>query len=248
VHVRDALLPGECQVWWARPADACPPLHVLLSADERQRLAGIRQAEDRDRFLVGCAISRLVLAAYLGQAPADVAVDRACAWCGAPHGKPRLLRTPSPSVEWSVSHSGERVVVGFALGMPVGLDTERLSPDLPIDQMASDVLTPRELGVLQALPAEWRIAAFVTYWARKEAVTKATGHGLTIPPNSFEVSEPDAAPRLLSAPWDPSLTERISMHDLNHGADSITSLAVIGDCQRVLTRDGSALIRQWCAR
>ena len=57
-----------CEVWWARP-DAARPWHrELFTADELGRADAYRRPEDRDRFTVGCATSRLVLGRLLGLA------------------------------------------------------------------------------------------------------------------------------------------------------------------------------------
>ena len=249
----DHLPTGKCHVWWARPTDANPLLQVLLDTDEHQRWTALRRADDRDRFLVGCAMTRLALARYLDQAPDQIAIDRACEWCARPHGKPRLANAPAPRIEWSVSHSGERVGVAFTFGVPVGLDVEQCRPDVSIEELAPEVLTPPELGVFATIPSQRRVAAFFTYWTRKEAVAKATGRGLTLPLNTFEVSEPTTDARLVTSPWDSSLAASVTMHDLSLDAEYAACVALIGErserserseCSRVMTRDGSALLRQ----
>jgi 4'-phosphopantetheinyl transferase len=176
----------------------------------------------------------------------QVRIDRACEWCARPHGKPRLANVPAPCIQWSVSHAGERIGVAFAFGTLVGLDVEERNPGVSIEEMAPHVLSPREQGSFAAIPSERRLAAFFTYWTRKEAVVKATGRGLTIQPETFEVSEPEAEPRLLTSPWEPGLAGRVSMHDLPVDAGYAACVALIGDCSRVVIRDGSALIQEWC--
>src|SRR5204863_7529437 len=125
-----------------------------LASDEQVRLAAPRRMADRDRFLVGCAMTRLALARYLGRAPDQIRIDRACEWCAKPHGKPRLANAPARCIQWSVSHAGERVGVAFVFGTLVGLDVEECKPDLSIDEMAPHVLTPRELDIFGAIPGD----------------------------------------------------------------------------------------------
>src|SRR5215218_6453685 len=139
-----ALTPGHCHVWWARPGDAHVRLHTLLDATERERLSTMRREIDRNRFTVGCALVRLALAAYLSQPPARIGISRTCADCGLPHGKPHLADGAWVSIEFSVSHAADRIVAAFALGTPVGVDVERVVPELPLGEVTRLVLTQEE--------------------------------------------------------------------------------------------------------
>ncbi|HJY00070.1 MAG TPA: hypothetical protein VJ351_04565, partial [Streptosporangiaceae bacterium] len=78
------------EIWWARRQDAAPRLAGLLDDAEQERWAAYRREADRERFLVGCALAKTVVAASTGQRPAQVSFDRACHQCGQPHGKPSV--------------------------------------------------------------------------------------------------------------------------------------------------------------
>jgi 4'-phosphopantetheinyl transferase len=52
---------GTVHVWWARRLDASDRQAGLLDDTERQRWAAYRRDEDRERFLVGCALAKTVL-------------------------------------------------------------------------------------------------------------------------------------------------------------------------------------------
>ncbi len=97
------LAEGTAQVWWARVQDAAPHHAAVLDQAERRRLAAYRRQEDRDRFLVGCALAKTVLGACTGRRPEEVSFDRTCRHCGQPHGKP-VINGGGP--EHSVAHSG----------------------------------------------------------------------------------------------------------------------------------------------
>src|SRR5207253_8090188 len=117
--------------------------------------------------------------------------DRRCTECGKPHGKPRVL-ADEMVLDASISHSGNRVAVALSTGGPVGIDVEELAPDpVGVPQLA---LSPTELKRLQALPPQDQEIGFITMWVRKEAVLKATGHGLRIPPDQVELSGPHEDP------------------------------------------------------
>ncbi|MFD0025475.1 4'-phosphopantetheinyl transferase family protein [Streptomyces sp. NPDC058382] len=65
-----------------------------------------------------------------------------------------------------------------AAPFPVGVDAEAIR-ELPVDELARNVLTPRERESVLAAPAGLlRSRAFLRCWTRKEAVLKATGVGI----------------------------------------------------------------------
>jgi 4'-phosphopantetheinyl transferase len=223
-------------VWWARPSMAGPRLQHLLDPLERRRLAGLARQSDRDRFVAGCGILRLLLSGYLDQPPESVVIVRTCRTCGGPHGKPRL--TGSSRLRLSLAHAGGRLVIAVALGHRVGVDVEPVRPDLAVGELTGQALTPGEAAELArsgggAHPAE----RFLTYWTRKEATLKAIGLGLVVPLRSFRVSGPGEPPRITAWPAAPGLARRISLHDLGPGAGHVASLAVAGACRQVVERE-----------
>lgn len=237
---------GDCQVWWARPADANPRLVTLLDGDERDRWRALRRLIDRDRFLVGCGLTKLALATYLARSPTEIAILRTCPECGKPHGKPGLAVTWPGQIQFSISHAGDRVVVAFASTTPLGVDVEQVRPEISVDMLTPQVLTPVEAEALGELGDEDRTVGFFVYWTRKEAVAKATGRGLAMPLTSFSVSDP-REPAHVTWTEDPELARQVSLHDLDPGPGHVASLAVIGHCRRIVVRDGSALIARYAA-
>jgi 4'-phosphopantetheinyl transferase len=232
--------PGTAHVWWARRQDAAARHAELLDETERQRLTAYRREEDRERFLVGCALAKTVLAGYTGRRPADIRFDRTCGECGQPHGKPAFK-----DLEHSVSHSGELVVVAVARD-PVGVDVEQLDGrtralggDGDPRALARLVLAGQERAALDAVAPAGRPRAFLVAWTRKEAVTKASGEGLRIPFGDVIVAQD----RLVSWPG-PQPPETVSLRDLEAEAGYVAALAVIGPCGTVLARDGSVLLER----
>ena len=161
--------------------------HVdLLDPHERGRLAKLRLPADRARFVTAAALLRLVVAAELKADPADVRVDRSCDRCGGPHGKPRI---PTSGLHVSVSHSGDLAAVALTRAGPVGIDVEAKSPR-DVDALTATVLSPSEV---LTHPDD-----FYVYWCRKEAVVKATGAGLRVPPVDVVVSDAREPARLMT--------------------------------------------------
>jgi 4'-phosphopantetheinyl transferase len=234
---------GCAEVWWARRQDAAPGLAGLLDQAERERWAAFRRDADRERFLVGCALAKAVVAAGTGREPAWVRFDRACRQCGRPHGKPAVV---GGGPELSVTHSGDLVAVAVAAA-PVGVDVEQLDgrPRAPGGgdpaALARMVLAEDERAALAAVPADGRVRAFLVAWTRKEAVTKAQGDGLRVPFGDVIVAADAAGPRLAAWPY-PQDPRSVSLFDLDPGPGYVAALAVLGRCDAVRDRDGSALL------
>jgi 4'-phosphopantetheinyl transferase len=218
------LLPGRCQVWWARPADAHPAHLALLSDVERDRHEKLVRPADRARFLAAATLLRLVVGAHQGLPPAAVRLDRRCADCDRQHGKPRPLGT---DLAVSVSHSDDRVAVACGLFAEVGVDVEGARALSDLDSLSERVLHPTERLRLPSGDPDRRREAFLTYWTRKEAVVKTTGDGLRAELSEVTVSGPEEAPRLVAYPGRPELPERFSMAQLAPGDGHLAAVAVL---------------------
>lgn len=167
------------RTWWASPsaadgaADRC-----LLSPAELLRRDRLRQQADRDRFTTAWALVRRTLAGLTGVPPTALAFDRSCEHCGHPaHGRPRLAMG-GPS--FNLSHSADRVLLAVCDTGRVGADVEATGRD--ITRLAGRVLHP----------ADARVAGteLLRVWVRKEAIVKASGHGLALPMSSIELRRP----------------------------------------------------------
>jgi len=232
--LRAALERGECHIWWASPDDCRPDLVSLLDGVEHERFGRLQRSRDRERFVVGAALARTMVAGYVGTSPRDIGFDRTCPECGAPHGKPRVLGG-DPAVELSISHSGARVAVALALGTPVGVDVECGARDAAGTLvLVDDVLRSEEARRLRALPPQDQAAGFLTYWTRKEALLKAIGEGLRVPLASFAVTGPGEPGRVLAWPTRPYMCERATLTDLQPGAGHVACLAVLDGARRVV--------------
>jgi 4'-phosphopantetheinyl transferase len=238
----------RCDVWWARPAPATERLLAMLDGVERERYGNYRQEIDRLRFLTGRALIRTVAGRELGIEPERVVLDSSCYDCGKPHGKPRVV-TGSSSVaapEVSISHSGSLVVlavVGSAGDTaPVGVDVEQIRT-AEVDDLARIAFSPTERAAFGALPAGDRQGAFFTYWARKEAVVKATGKGMSVAMSAFTLSAHDAPPRVLASGVSEVDPAAVQLADLTPSHDYRASVAVLGaDSITVTEQDADPLI------
>lgn len=156
-----------------------PRPEVLTASDHeyvRSRPAGRRSQSE-----TALALLRTVLA-VCAPAAARAEISRG-------DGKP-VLRCDG--IDYSVSHSSERVAVAVGLGRRVGVDVQRVEPRWDGTAMAALVLTPAEIrrvteparpGSSSAVSGsrstrEVSATEFAEAWARKEALVKLTGEGI----------------------------------------------------------------------
>jgi 4'-phosphopantetheinyl transferase len=239
----DAIPPlraGCCQLWWGRASAAGPHLLELLDEDEHRRHARFLRAEDRALFLVAHALTRIVAGGHVAVAP------RAIRYCRqtAEHDKPRFAGEAA-ELEFSISHSGERVVVAVSATAALGVDVERVRSQTVEPSLLESVLCAPEQRELAAMAPATQAWAFCHYWTRKEAVLKATGDGLAVSPTQIMVTPPTRAPALVrwSGPQRPAAA--VHLYDLDAEPGYTASLATIGSALERTEHDANALLRAW---
>ena len=165
-------------------------LRAILSPQESERMNRYVCQGDRDRYLVAWSLVRRVMAELTDSGPRPLSFVRTCKLCGHPsHGKPRL---PGSGIDFSLSHSGDRILLGVSRVGEVGVDVEQTGR--PIDHLARLVLHPDEPQVTG--PDLLRV------WVRKEACLKATGQGLVFPMSQFTMAGPPSGAILRDIPAD----------------------------------------------
>jgi 4'-phosphopantetheinyl transferase len=193
---------AEAHIWALPPLPRPSSYFGLLDSTELERCSSFARESDLARFVTGRVLAKTALASVVGAGPEAIRLHARCPDCGGPHGKPKVLGA-AEGWELSITHSGDVVAVALAPDHPLGLDVERADssrgPGMPPEYDL--VLTPAERAAVERLPLERRARACLTYWARKEAVLKATGDGLNIPMTDFTLSAPDAPAALLG--WHP---------------------------------------------
>jgi 4'-phosphopantetheinyl transferase len=217
----------EVHVWRA-PLDV-PELSVrslwyLLAGDECQRAERYVFEKDRKHFVVARGLLRVLLGRYLGQDPQHLRFTYG------PHGKPALATdTGGDTLRFNVSHSYGLALYGVTRGREIGVDVEHIRPEVAQETIAEHFFSPREVTILRALPISLQALAFFACWTRKEAYIKATGDGLALPLDQFDVSlAPGEPAALLRTAWDPQEAARWAMHDLAPAPDYRAAVAVAG--------------------
>lgn len=189
--------------------------------DEHARAARFSRQEDSIRNLLGRTMLRRVAAHYGGMDP--MAVIRSNTW-----GKPEL---PGCSVGCNVSHAGNQVWAAVSRYLRVGIDVELANAPKEYHDVAAG-FHPDEIAALRRLP-DGRLAT-VRCWSRKEAVSKATGMGVSLPLHAYAVDCDARSTGWLRLPPQHSVREDWTTADLPLGKDYVGALAVEGRCDKVV--------------
>lgn len=117
--------------------------------------------------------TRLILAAYLNQPPAEIQLHKTHA------GKPLLLPTANPRLHFNLSHSHQWLAIAIATDQVLGIDIEckRISRN-PL-ALAERYFSRQEQDWLQQQPEHNLQLSFNRLWVRKEAALKCIGTGLS---------------------------------------------------------------------
>ena len=171
-------------------ADRIAALLALLSPDERERFAVLRDDNRRRQFLQGRALCRHVLSHYAPVRPAD--------WRFAlgSRGKPSIAAPVLPSPLWfSLSHAdGVSICAVTGAGPEIGIDLEPVASGNDALEIAAQFFPPAEARALRALPPASREEWFVQLWALKESYAKAREISLAdaIGGTTFDLARPRA--------------------------------------------------------
>jgi 4'-phosphopantetheinyl transferase len=221
------LAPGRIHLWSLRldpsPA-AVAALEALLSPDERERAGRFRFDKHRRQYAVGRGALRTLLGTYLDRDPARIAFSYG------PRGKPYLATLAASGLQFNLSNSDERALIGLVLGREIGVDLEFAKPMPDCEEIAERFFSASEREVLRSLPAERKEEAFFNCWTRKEAYLKAVGEGLAAPLDSFDVTlAPGEAPRMLTLEGDAERARRWFFADLRPAERYAGALAIEGE-------------------
>jgi 4'-phosphopantetheinyl transferase len=183
-----ATAPGKAavEVWWCDATELdraeIETLAQMLPADQRYAAARLGNDDLRRRYIV----ARTMMLDTLGSC-ADPQ-ERRLVLARGPHGKP-YIAGPSAlrHLRFNLADSGPMAVVAISAGWEVGIDIERIRPDIDIAGPAGMCFTERELSALAQIPRADRATAFFSCWTRKEALLKAQGTGLMRPPAEVEI-------------------------------------------------------------
>ena len=147
------------EIWTISLLDERP---ALLSQDETERASRFRFEEDRIRWRRARSALRAILAEYRRVPPETLQ------FAYSENGKPML-----PGIEFNLSHAGDFAMIAVTERTPVGIDIERIRPEIEIGKLLA------RLGETD-LPEG--INELYARWTRREARTKAVGGQLFVTP------------------------------------------------------------------
>ena len=157
-------------------------LDRFLSQDEKAARRRFHNVADSQDYGASHVLLRLLAAHQLGLDPLaapGLNITRRCPGCGSTdHGRTVL---PGMSLSLSRSHGMVMAAVGPA-SASVGADVERVPPGL-FDGFDNYVLDPRATAIMDKSDVPSRMRQ----WVAKEAVLKAAGLGLSIPPSAVSL-------------------------------------------------------------
>jgi medium-chain acyl-[acyl-carrier-protein] hydrolase len=223
----------EVHVWRTpleQPPEYLQSLWQMLAPEELQRANRFHFDKDRRHYVACRGVLRLLLGRYLGREPSGLT------FAYNPQGKPRLAGDEAGRLCFNVSHSHGLALIAVARGREIGVDVERIRPEFAGERVAERFFSPVEVAELRALAEPERMEAFFACWTRKEAYLKATGMGLSLPLDCFDVSLTPGEAALKATRHDPAAIRRWSLRDLAPGPGYAGALAVEGHGWRL-----------WCA-
>jgi 4'-phosphopantetheinyl transferase len=169
----DDAPPSVAFVWCvplACTANAEQWLSDFLDPVEVARAARFASRDDRRRHVVSHGVLRLILSAFTG------CDHRAIHIATTAGGKPYVVgRGP----HFSLSHCGDVALVAVTRGGPTGVDVELVRSDLELDAFARPLVSASDIARIEARAPEARRREWFQAWARREAVAKASGNGLS---------------------------------------------------------------------
>jgi len=169
-------------------------LYKSLSQDETEKAARLHFDKHKRSYVICRGLLRSILAGYLGLRPAEILIQYGT------QGKPFLQNR---AVRFSLSHSEDRVLFAFSRSCELGIDLEYVRELPDAEQLARRFFAPSEYIEFCGTTPAIRTRAFFCCWTRKEAYIKATGLGLSLPLDSFQVpavAEQPAQLRITTGP------------------------------------------------
>ncbi|HVZ39813.1 MAG TPA: 4'-phosphopantetheinyl transferase superfamily protein [Candidatus Kapabacteria bacterium] len=225
------LTAGHVHVW-SIPLAVSPKelmsLRHILQPDERERAARFLRDRDRAHFVAARGMLREVLGAYLGSNPANVR------FCYGAYGKPELAPEHESDLRFNLSHSGELALCAVTTGCSVGVDLERIRPDIEFESIALRFFSAQEVHAFSLLSDDVRPRAFFNCWTGKEAYIKAIGEGLSMPLDQFDVVFTPGEPAAIHRGREyPEGTQRWELTRLDVGREYAAALVVEGKGYRI---------------
>ncbi len=206
-------------LWWASLAasdDELARLSAWLAPEEHARAARYGRESLARRYVLGRARLRWILGRAVGVPPAEVPIVRGA------RGRPQL--EGNAGFDFNISHTEGVALIGIVRDGRIGVDVEHSARVVRADGLARKFLTPAEQATLAPLGESERRTRFLRYWTCKEAMSKATGEGLSAPFRQLDVALANTIELVHGpAPYDPS---RWRLHAVDAPAGFVATVAL----------------------
>ena len=223
----DLHLPdGQVHVWRLNLdllSASIADLWMVLSEDEQQRANRYRFERDRRWFVARRGRLRHILGKYLDSDPASLRFSNNR------YGKPALYTEAHRWLSFNTSHSQGLALLACARKVDIGVDLEYRRENINYLDLAKRFFSIKEVAALRLLSMASLSEAFFLCWTRKEAFIKASGEGLSLPLDAFDVSVMPGEPaRLLGTRQGLEPPDKWSLFNLEPAPEYSAALAVHG--------------------
>jgi 4'-phosphopantetheinyl transferase len=165
----------EAEIWHGKvTAEAVhyPAYWRVLDAAEQARALKFKNALPRQRYVEVHGRLRNLLAQMLNQPPEKIRMAKA------EHGKPYLV--DYPDLAFNLSHSADSMMIALGRQCRLGIDIESCKPRGNLAGLVDKCFADEEAAYWNQLPESEKTEAFYRFWTRKEALVKASGHGIAL--------------------------------------------------------------------
>ena len=150
-----------------------PIVRGTLANEELERAGRLVSERHRREFVVAHGMVREVLSRYCGRPPHELKFKNAAS------GKPVLI--DDAGIRFNLTHSHGRAVLVVARDREVGVDLEKLRPEVDVINLARRFFSSRDQAFIQGGGQTGWHERFLQTWVVREAVFKALGTGMMFP-------------------------------------------------------------------
>ena len=177
--------PGQSEIWVLDISEFslsnyADELRHTLSEAEQKKLAFYKTDLDKRQYAASRLLLRCLLSAYFpNQSPKSWLIEKQR------QGKPFVLNAPV-SIAFSISHSHEKIAIGFCENDQFGIDVEHCREDVNFQRIAQLFFSDSEAKQFEKLSHSEQQDYFYQLWTVKEAIMKATGQGFALSMKSIQ--------------------------------------------------------------
>ncbi|WP_203257044.1 4'-phosphopantetheinyl transferase family protein [Hyunsoonleella ulvae] len=203
-------------------------LSSFLSNEELHKAEKFKFEKDRKVSIISRGVLRLLLSKYLNTNPSNIK------FIYGQYGKP--IVTNKENITFNVSHSSNKIIIGFTKGYDIGVDVELIKYNFDLVNIAENFFSKSEINLLSKFQPKDYPIGFYRCWTRKESFIKAKSKGLSFPLDSFSVSlDSDSNAEITETKWNNNERHEWFVHSLNLGKTYQVAAAIRGKITNIET-------------